>query len=621
MTRATQINRPMAVSTIEHETHEQADAASAESAARRPDAWDVVGVLALAAAMLAVERLAVVTLDTTVGRSTFIRLITVACPAAVVLGTAVLLWRDRPPLSDLPRRLTAFWRDPPGAWVSFVIGAVLALPILAFYAPIVLYDADSARLVAAARYLRDGNFNYFTDTQEPYLPPALLGPVLYLRGLAGAKMITLITMQLLAGTVSYVTFRITNRMLAAASAVVSLFALSAVFERTYRLPLYPTALVLGYAGGWLCYRAMRHEDGVRWRVVVPAGVLLALAPEAQGTGQLFLAIPFLLVPFAPSIRAAVRTTAAVFLVIGVASIPRLVINLAVGGLSYITSPRADFWITEGYLTQIQRDFFHYPGIDESVPEFLGKLPGRFMDFLGTQAWVVIALAILGWLLAGRTRARVFVASALVFLVLAVTVKRIPPFPRYYAPVWPGLAILSGVAVGYLAGHRARLGRAVAIAAALALAGAATVAFRTELRRTDATYLAVEALPLRALAAEIDDGKGVIGNRAQQAFNTVSADIPTWGGQFLSEEELVTFLTWPSDDAVIEMMERHNIGWVFIDTRRELETRYNNTWLLPRYGVMARHIDGVANSPRFCRWLDFNPPGDYVLFRLGACPAS
>lgn len=609
----------MNVDSLDLEAQESPDRAAHVPTPRRFTAWDAVGVLALAAVMLAVERVAIEATDATIGRSSWIKLLTITSWVLVPAGLAALLWRDRPAARDVPRLLTAVWRDPPGPWVAFVLGTVVALPVLAFYAPIVLYDADSARLVAASRYIRQGGFDYFTETQEPYLPPLLLGPALLLRDVAGAKIVSILTLQVLGGTVSYVTYRITNTMLAAVSATISLFALSSVFERASRLPLYPTTLVLGYLGGWLCYRAMREADGVPWRLVIPAGVMLALTPEAHGTGQLFLALPVLLVPFAPTIRAALRTAGSVFLVVLVAMIPRILINLSVGGLDHVTSVRTDFWVTEGYLTQIQNDFFHYPGVNETVPVFLGRLPGRFMDFLGTQAWVVIVLAVLAWLMCGSTRARLFVASALAFFVLAVTMKRIPPFPRYYAPLWPGLAILSGVAVGFLARRRHRIVNLVAVISSLALAVAATTALHKAIQETDTAYLETERIPLRQFAAAINDGKGVLGNRAQQTFNSVSADIPTWGGQFLTEDELVTFLTWPSDEEVIEMMERHDIGWVFIDWRRMLEDRYNNTWLVPRYGLTARHLDEIESSPNFCRWLDPGPPGGSVLYKLGPCP--
>jgi hypothetical protein len=96
---------------------------------------------------------------------------------------------------------------------------------------------------------------------------------------------------------------------------------------------------------------------------------------------------------------------------------------------------------------------------------------------------------------------------------------------------------------------------------------------------------------------------------------VTADIPTWGGQFLSEDEYVTYLTWPSDEEVIDVLERHDIGWVLIHGARNLELAYHDTWLVPHHGQNARQVDAVADSPSFCRVMTV---GGFILYRLGAC---
>jgi hypothetical protein len=567
--------------------------------------------------MFAVERAAVVLIDTPLGRSQGIQLVALTSWTLVPLGVGILVLRDRPRLAAVPARLVAIWREPPGGWVAFLLGASLSIPVLALYAPIVFWDSDSARIIAAIGHLQSGGgLEYFPETQESFLPHLVLGPAVAIRGVAAAKLVALVSVQLLVGLVSYITYRVTHLMLAAGAAALALLALSPVFERAIALPMYPMALALGYFGGWLGYRAMTEAAGLQWRYLVPAGVCLALAPEAQGTGQLFLAVPALLVVVSPDLRRGVRNAAAMYAVILACSIPRIVTNLWEGGLSYATSPRADYWITKGYLVEIQRDFWEYPGISESVPEFLTKLPGRFMGFLGGQAWVVVVLACAGFLATGRGRVQWFVAAAAGFLFLAVTVKRIPPFPRYYAPFWPGLAILAAVGVAWLATHRAAAARVGVVLSSAAIAVAAGVALHGAVEDTEALRRQVDALPLRAYAAAIDDGKGVIGARAHQGLAGIDADILTWGDQFLTEEEYVTFLTWPSDEAVIEVMERHDIGWVFIDRRRLLEGPYNDTWLVPHYGRRARHVERVGTSPNFCRWI--GPPGDFVLLRLGPC---
>jgi hypothetical protein len=579
-----------------------------------------MGVVVAVAVMLAVERAVVMLVDTPLGRSQGIKALTIGIWTLALLGLGLLVLRDRPRPAEMPGRLVAIWRDPPGGWVPFALGAILTVPLLAFYAPSLFWDSDSARLVAAIRHVQSGGgVAYFTETQEPYLPHVLLGPVVAVRGVAAAKLAAIVAVQVLAGVVGYVTYRLTRHMLAAGAAVLALLALSPLFARVVVLPMYPTALTLGYLGGWLGYRALTEGDGLEWRLLVPAGVCLALAPEAHGTGQLFLAVPALLVVLAPDLRRGVRNATAMYVVILACSVPRIVINLWDGGLSHVTSTRTDYWITEGYLVEIQRGFWDYEGVTEGIPEFLARLPGRFTGSLGGQAWVVLLLACLGWLVSGHGRVRWFVAATAGFLVVAVTVKRIPPFPRYFAPIWPGLAILAAVGVAWLWAHRAKQARALAALASSALVVAAAFAFITELDDTEAIRGRVEALPLRAYAAAIDDGKGVIGARSHQGLVNVDADIRTWGDQFLTEEEYVTFLTWPSDEAVIDLMERHDIGWVFIDRRRVLEGPYNDTWLEPSHGLEARHVERVGTSPNFCRWI--GRPGDFVLFRLGPCPGG
>lgn len=595
------------------QTADGVDAPEAPSPRRRATAWDVLGILVLASLMFALERLVVIVMDTPLGRDRAIEAATAVCWGAFAMGLALVLVRDRPRLSSLPRRLTEVWREPPGPWVAFLLGAVVAVPVLAMHAPVLFLDSDSARLVAAAGYVQRGGWDYFPDTQEPFLPVPVVGSALAVGGLSAAKLVTIVTVQVLAGVVGYITFRITRVMLAAGAAALGLLGLSPIFERAGRLPMYPTMLVLGYFGGWLGYRAMT-ERGVAWRLVVPAGVCLGLAPEAHGAGQLFLAAPLLLAVFAPNVKAGLRIVAALYAVMVAVSLPRIVVNLWEGGSSYATSPRADYWVTEGYLLELQRNFFHYPGISESVPEFLSKLPDRYVSLLGGQAWVIVALALAGALLCCRGRGRVFVAGTFAFLLLAITAKRIPPFARYYAPFWPGMVILGGACVAALAKHRATLARTATVACSLALVVAASVALRAGVRKADSDSAMVEARPLREMAGMIDDGKGVIGVRAQQSLNSVS-DIPTWGAQFLTEDEYATYLTWPSDRAVLEVLERHDIGWVLIDPLRQLENAYNDTWLIPSRGVASRHNPTIGYSRNFCRMLDQD---GYLLFKVGAC---
>jgi hypothetical protein len=319
--------------------------------------------------------------------------------------------------------------------------------------------------------------------------------------------------------------------------------------------------------------------------------------------------------FAPSWRAGLTGLARIYLFVGLVSIPRLAVNTAVGGFERMTSYRTDYWITQGYVRRIQSEFWQYSGIDEPVGNYLTRLPGRFADTLGTEGQIVLGLGLLAWLLLCRGRGRVFVLGVVSAMVLAVTIKQVPPFPRYYSPLWPGIALLVGVGVADLARRRALLARAVVVVVlpVLVLLGASS--YTTVVHEQDERRALIEDGPYHELAGLVDDGKGVVGARSHALVN-VTAEIPTWGGQFLSEDEYSTYLTWPSDDSVIEMTERHDIGWVLVHPNRQLEIDYHNTWLIPARGLPARHVDRVAASPQFCPVAEI---GGFRLYRLGGCP--
>lgn len=577
--------------------------------------WDLLGVSLTALGMLGVQQAAAFVIGTPLGKS---RVFIVAAAVSAAVSLVLLAWlvaRDRPRAREVPHLAAAVWTEPPGPWAAGVLGVLLGMPVLGLYTPVLLGDADSARVIAAVAYVRTHGLGFLVDTQDNLLPHLLLGPVVAIGGLAGAKLFTLVTVQMLVGVSAYVSYRVTRSMLGAVAAALAVIAIPAAVEQGGRMPMYPTMLALGYLGGWLSYRAITQPE--RRSLAIAAGVCLALAPEAQAVGVLFLAVPVLVLVFASTARAGLAAAARVYLVVALTMLPRLVINLSAGGLEGIASYRTDYWITNGYVALIQSNFWRYTGVNEPLGEYLSRLPGRFTDSLDAQGYVVLGLAVVAWLTLSRGRGRVFALAVVGFVVIAISVKQVPPFPRYYGVLWPGMAILVGFGVGTLARQSGRIVRALAFGVVTGLVVLATTTLDDTVHAHDEQRAIIDGGAYRQLAAAITDGKGVIGARSHSLLN-VTADIPTWGGQFLTEDEYVSYLTWPSDDAVIEVMERHDIGWVLIFPDHRLETDYHNTWLIPSHGVSARQVERVAASPAFCLAAEI---AGFELYRLGDCPSS
>ena len=582
--------------------------------------WDLAGIALFAFVMLCVTEYAVDNVAGGLERLPFLRTATVATGVLSLVAVGAASFADPPRLSAIPARLTAVWRDPPGDWSVFALGMALSTPLLGFYTPVVLADSDSVRIITAVRYVQRHGPGFLIDTQDNFGPHLLLGPALALGGIAAVRLATILTVMALGGVSAVIARRLSGSTVAAAVAALALMAMPAVVARTIYIPMYPAMLAFGYMGGWLAYRAI--SEGKGWRLALGAAFCLVMAFECQSVGQLFLAVPVLLLVTARELRPALTMVARIYGILAILCIPRLAVNLSEGGLSRLTSNRTDYWINKGYVRQIQTDFWNYEGVGEPIPTYVSRLPGRFVESLGTWGWVVLAFAVVMMVLL-RGRARLFAIACLGFMALAATVKTVPPFARYFSPLWPGMAILTGVFVAELVRKRHVVlrvaGGALAAASVAVLTFVAVVTYEDRGRNTNAMAYGINSGPYRRLADMVDDGKGVIGSRSHVLVN-VDSELATYGGQFLTEDEYATYLTWPSDDEVIDMLDRHDIGWVLVNPNRLIEIDYHNTWLVPNHGAPARQVWMVAESPNFCKVASVR---GLTLYRLdkshGPCP--
>jgi len=116
---------------------------------------------------------------------------------------------------------------------------------------------------------------------------------------------------------------------------------------------------------------------------------------------------------------------------------------------------------------------------------------------------------------------------------------------------------------------------------------------------------------------VDDDKAVLGVRSHELVWTD----PTVRAEFsrtLSEADFVTYLTWPDDKTILDMMHRIGAGWIFILSQPSLETDYHQTWVGPTYGLQVRHVRQVALSDEFCLVAEID---GRRLYRVGGCPGG
>jgi hypothetical protein len=491
------------------------------------------------------------------------------------------------------------------------VGGGLGAPLVALYAPIIL-DVDSAWVVMAAERGHEEGLAFLQRTQDVMLPQIVLGPILRAWGYQGAIAATIAMVVMLAGFTSAFAYRLTRRPLGAFVAAGSLLAMPPIVGQASRLPMYAAMLLLGYGGALLVHHAMATDRRHPWRWAVAGGVALALAPEAHSLGQLFLVVPFLLLVLHPT-RHAVRVLGATMAAVVVTSIPRLWINLSIGGLTRLRSNRTDWLVEQGYLRMIN-ERLHDQRSNDGPLAYLGNLPGLLTSAFGRVLLTVVAILIVVAAVRARRRTLAFAVAVVVAFVLALSLAAPATYGRYLTPLAVGAAAVAGVGAVAVVSRRAGANRralsALLIGVVVVLS---TTRIATDVRSHQADVRRLGP-SLHALADQVPSGAGVMGVRSN-VMVYVDPNLHTVYGRTMSEQDFVTYLTWPSDEAVIRMMRRVGVSWVVVRQSKFAESKYHETWLRPRYGKRDAHQRRIYESDRFCRVAKVNKT---VLYRIGAC---
>lgn len=564
-----------------------------------PAPWQALGVLALASICTLA---AVASLIDRLGLAIESRRLLLAAAVGALLSLATALGiartarRDGLAARDVPRALSHVWRRPASGWIPFLLGVLLTLPVVSLHSSVIVGDADSARILASILHVQQGDLGQLVQTQETWLSHAVLGPLATIGGIPAVQAYSVLSVLALGGVLALLAWKTTRSAAAAAATALTLTSFTSVLDRAYRLPMYPTMLALGFLGLYLAHRAMTRR-GRPWRDAFLAALCLYVAIEAHQVGQLFLVATALLL-VAHARLAAVPGFLRVVAAFAVLFVPRAIVNFWDGGLYLFFTNRVDFWITEGYLHPIQVQFFHLP-VRLPFGEYVSRIPEAVFFKLWTPTgWLGLGLAVFGVLLA-RPRARRLALLAVGIMLLIALQQRLPFYTRYYLLLIAGSSIAAGIAVGALARRPSRWAQTGVVAALAGLALTSALSIHGQIGELERLQTRVARWPYEELAKVVPPGDGVTGTRALY-FILTTTHVRPYAEQFLSEEEYVTLLTWPSEQAVIAVMRKHDIEWVMVPHRwPRYVVRYNNIWLLPNHGRPAVYPLAVRKSPSFC----------------------
>jgi hypothetical protein len=495
-----------------------------------------------------------------------------------------------------------------------VLGVIIATPLWLVFGSAV-HGSDSLRILASISTAVHDGPGFVVRSQEVLLPVFLMGAGVRLFGNAGAIGLSILSMQALVGVVSYITFSLTRRPFAALVSGLVLLNLQFLVRHAGALPMYPLMLAFGYLAGYVGLRSIRQENRTR-RLGLAAltGLLLALTAEAHDIGKLFFVVPLLLLALEPSRRGVIGIVW-IYAALTFFYIPRTAINLMEGGFTHFFWNRNDWMVARGYLTRVNQEFWGH-AVDGSRGAYfatMGILVARGTGLVGALAplFGLVALAAASW------RVRMFSLLCAAVLYVGLVRTNAPPFPRYLAPLVPGVVLGAGVGVHRLMSSVMNVGRrrlgiivAVVVSAVLLIGAAVTTvkigAAASRARQRDATLIA-------HVAGHIPPGERVAGVRVSRllSMNPLIRVVTT---KSFTEREFVTYLTWPSDDEVWRVLRARDVRWLFVLRKSRLETDYHNTWVKPIYNRQVRHNRMLARSSRFCEEIRTR---EIILYRVNA----
>ena len=398
----------------------------------------------------------------------------------------------------------------------------------------------------------------------------------------------------LALLVGYIAHRVAGGPWAFLAAALALASLPVFLLQARSLPFYPPMLFFGYGGVFAAITYLRGGDRLTF---VAAVLALAAALYSFAMGIIFLPVPLLYVLIDRE-RLVLGRLGKMYAAVAGLTLPWFVWHLTVGGLAGLRQQQMNWQIERGY--QRIRNIEFWGTQTDSRIDFVENLPRMLEDAAGPLIFVLAGLCIVGLirLPSWSWRAAALIALAIPFGTLVYAAPAI--YARYIYSVLPAVVLLSvygfhgllrWVSSGRLTVHLARM---VAIAT-VALLGTVFVQHALDqmntIDRTE-TLWGTGELPL--ITALVDDDKAVLGSRVLPLTRYKPENALLSLG-FMSEDDAVTYLLWPSDGTVEPVLQRNDVGWVLIAQPAETWERDYNLWLRNAAGQLPSHYLKIEDS--------------------------
>lgn len=479
------------------------------------------------------------------------------------------------------------------ASAAIFISLVVALSVRVVLAGIVA--VDDARLYSEITQISNGNYDIFFKFQVPIMQDALY---IFYSNIFGwdapLLMLPVISTLILAGLIGYLTFRMTSSYRTSLFSILFFYSFDVVNNQSLTSVLYPLSIFFSYFGMYLIWKYLSEKKSLKYAVF--GGGFLVSSIYTHQIGLIFMAMPFVL--WITSSNRSWKYLLLIYFSILMLAFPWILNHLDPS--THILSFERDRWMVKNdYINIINTEFWGYgtTGITINYIEFAEGILRMFENSVGDN-WLMISILSFIGIYTSKKRELIITSTALfIVLLIAITIINPASFGRYFYPILPLLAIGSALFMSSLLQHirsysiRNILTYMIVILL-LCNISFSFIAINYKIQQTVTNEKFDE---LRDVGRIINDQKGIIGSRPSE-LAIVCPDNSIYSHDYVSEEEFVLFLQWPSDPEVDRLFKKYDIGWIILNKPVEkYERDYHGAWLKKVYHVEPDHYIKLQKS--------------------------
>lgn len=492
----------------------------------------------------------------------------------------------------------------------FFIFLVVALSVRVTLAGII--DIDDVRLYSEITQISNGNYDIFFKVQVPIIQDALY---IFYSNIFGwdapLLMLPVFFTLLLAGLIGYLTFRMTSSYSTSLFSILFFYSFNVVTNQSLTAVLYPLAIFFSYFGMYLIWKYLFEKKSLKYAVF--GGGFLVSSIYTHQIGLIFMVMPFVL--WITSSNRSWKSLLLIYFSILLIAFPWITNHI--DPVSHVLSFERDRWMVQNnYIDIINKEFwgYHTTKINANYKEFVAGILRILENSVGDN-WAVISILSLIGIYTSKKRELIITSSAL-FIVLLIAITIITPasFGRYFYPILPLLSIGSALFVSLLLQYIRPYPLKTILTCAIIIILLCNMLFSFFVidYKVQQTVTSKKFDELRDISQIIDDKKGIIGSRPSLLIVTCPEN-SIYSHDYVSEEDFVLFLRWPSDPEVKSLLEKYNIRWIVLNKPIEkYERDYHGAWLKKVYNVEPDHYIKLQKSEVATKVFEGNY---YILYKI------